>query len=100
MYSLVKHCNASADWNSSNSDDASFRDKTFDKIENLRFVSSPSSSRSGSGQMLINFSNKGNSLRSDITSRGLPISPSPSTNSRFFCRVGSNFKRLIAAFEI
>ena len=62
MYSLVKHCSAKADWKPSNFGDASFRNEIFERIENLSFVNSPSSSKSGSGQTLINFSNNGNSL--------------------------------------
>ena len=69
MYSLVKHCNAKADWNPSNSGDASFRDEIFKRIDRLNFLSSFSSSKSGSGQTLITLSNKGNSLRSDIISK-------------------------------
>ena len=73
--------------------------EVFERIDRLRFVNSCSSSKSGRGQILISFSNKGRSLRSDITSKGLSVT-SVSTSLKYFCRVGSNFKRLIAAFAI
>ena len=95
----MKHCDANADWKLSNFGVALFRDEILKRIEHRSFVNNPSSSKSGSGQILIILSNKGSSLRSDMTSNGFCIN-SPSTNCRCFCSFASNFKRLIAALAI
>ena len=66
----MKHCSAKADWNFSNFGDTSLRDETFERIPDLRFLNSFSSSKSESGQTFISFSNKGNLIRSKMIFKG------------------------------